>query len=253
MSVEASLVFGPLRDKVLEVRAVFPAVLLTLVAAAVGWAHDADVITVELQERGAGLVEHLRMSPQTLLLLAPVDLDADGLPAQAEIDQRRAAILVGLWDEAPISVHLESCQRSAESARLGSGVVELTAHFACPPGPRRQDFRILRVLPANYRIVVTAEGDPLSSAFAQGDHASVELPRAPAAIGGPGGADRLDGPARGLTGALAAVSALVVLGAGWMSARRPGWRGPALWTLAALAALWIARWIALVVAKVSDR
>jgi hypothetical protein len=233
---------------VLEVRAVSPAVFLTLVAA-VGWAHDADVITVEIRERGAGLEEHLRMSPETLLLLAPVDLDADGLPAQAEIDQRRGAVLAGVWDEAPIRVHSGPCLRGDESARLASGVVELTARFACPEGPRHQDFRILRVLPANYRIVVTAEGDPLASSFAQSDHASVELPRAPAAIGAPQRADRLDGLARGLTGSLAAASALLALGVGWASLRRPGWRGPLLWGLAALAALSAA----LAVAGVSDR
>ena len=129
-------------------------------------AHDADVIYVLLTDAASGALEEVvTLTAGTLTQLAPVDADGDGSLSQADLDARADAIKAGVWDQMP----LEGCTRSAERAILRDGFVELIARFACPSGPRSQEFRILSVLTSNYRVVQGLQLDGASGQyFAQG-------------------------------------------------------------------------------------
>jgi hypothetical protein len=130
------------------VRSWLPAVLLTLVSLT-AHAHDADVIFVELAGgQGGAYAERVTMTAATLGQLAPVDADGDGQLTQADLDARRDALRVGVWDQAK----LVPCTRTNETAELKPGYVELTAQFQCGAGELSQEFRWLQVLPSNYRV-----------------------------------------------------------------------------------------------------
>jgi len=132
------------------VRSWLPAVLLVLIAGAAD-AHDADVIFVELAKGpGDTFAERMTMTAATLGLLAPVDADGDGELTQKDLDARRDAVRVGVWDQALLT----PCTRANETATLEPGYVALTAQFTCGPGELTQDFRWLMVLPSNYRVVM---------------------------------------------------------------------------------------------------
>lgn len=155
--------------------------LLALLLATPAWAHDADVIYVLANEREGGVEEVVTITPGTLSQLAPIDADGDGALSQADLDARAAAIAAGVWDQIPI----DGCTRSGEAAQLHEGYVELSAAFACPNGPLSQDFKILRVLTTNYRVVLGRQADAQTGrAFAQGNVQRLDLrpgPSQPAA------------------------------------------------------------------------
>lgn len=146
-------------------------------------AHDADVIYVSARAEaapGAALVELVTLTGAALGQLAPVDADADGLLSQADLDARAGAIAAGVWDDMPLTAGGVGCPREAATATLREGYVELTATFRCGPGELSQDFRILRILPANFRVVLGSqvEGEA-GKAFAQGTLTTLKLPRPP--------------------------------------------------------------------------
>ena len=122
-----------------------PAVALLLSSGA--RAHVADEIVVAWNE--ASRTQTLTMTADTLAMLAPVDADADGELTQADLDARADAIRAGVWEQA----RLQGCSRSNERASIEPGYVALTARFDCPRGELTQDFRLLLVLPPNYRVV----------------------------------------------------------------------------------------------------
>jgi len=120
--------------------------------------------------------------------------------------------------------------RERVSATLREGFVQLEGHFRCQAGELRQDFRLLRVLPANYRVVLGSQldGEGRARGFAQGSMTAITIPR-PAAPGSWDGAQFRgafdDGVARGLS--------LLAIGAGfavWLTVG--AWRrGLAAWGL----------------------
>jgi hypothetical protein len=146
-------------------------------------AHDADVVYVLVRSRSGAateLVETVTLTASTLGQLAPVDADEDGLLGQADLDERAASLKAGLWDDMPLTAGGGLCSRSNERAWLREGFVELEAVFGCGAGELRQDFRFLRVLPTNYRVVLGSQFDgERNRSFAQGTHSSVTVPRPP--------------------------------------------------------------------------
>ena len=140
------------------VRSPLPAVatLLALVAAGQGRAHVADEIVVTLDP--VTLTETVTMTAETLSMLAPIDADADGELTRGDLDLRRDALKVGVWDQAKLT----PCTRGEEKAWLEPGYVALQAKFTCAEGELSQEFRWLMVLPPNYRVVFgnqVAKGD----------------------------------------------------------------------------------------------
>jgi hypothetical protein len=208
--------------------------LVLALASAGAAAHDADVIYVSARtgDRPGEVVEIVTLTGAALGQLAPIDADRDGLVSQGDLTARAAAIAVGVWDDMPLVAGAAACPRSQEVAVLREGFVELSARFACPAGALQQDFRILRVLPSNFRVVLGSQLDgEAGRAFAQGAVTTLPVPRPPP----PGTFSRahLEGGAReGLAavlgpGALGAL--LLVLGAA------ASWRrGLATWGLVGL-------------------
>jgi len=77
----------------------------------------------------------------------------------------------------PLLANRVPCRRSGERAILKEGYVELDASFICPKGERSQDFRILRVLSSNYRVVLGTQLEGESGkTFAQMPRTSLVLP-----------------------------------------------------------------------------
>ncbi len=139
--------------------------MLSLLLAGSAGAHDADILYVQARRtsaegpHGSEVRERLTLTAGTLGLLLPADGDGDGAVTQAELDARGAALEVGLWDAVPLSAGGAPCARQAHAARVREGFIELSATFICAPGPLRQTFTVLSLLPANYRVVVGAFGD----------------------------------------------------------------------------------------------
>ena len=157
-------------------RWLIPVLLLSALQAR---AHDADVIYV-LVKHGAQpdlLVETVTLTAPSLGYLAPLDADGDGALSQGDLDLKQRALEAGVWDDMP----LLPCDRLETKAFLREGYVELEGRFRCRPGELRQDFKILRVLPANYRIVLGSQldGEAEGRGFAQGSLTSISVPRPP--------------------------------------------------------------------------
>jgi|APLak6261679142_1056127.scaffolds.fasta_scaffold00011_3 hypothetical protein len=215
---------------------------LLVVLAAAAWAHDADVLYATVKQTGdqGQLSEIVTLTGATLGLLAPIDADGDGALSQADLDAKTKALEVGVWDEMPLTSGGQPCGRERVSATLREGFVQLEGHFRCQAGELRQDFRLLRVLPANYRVVLGSQldGEGRARGFAQGSMTAITIPR-PAAPGSWDGAQFRgafdDGVARGLS--------LLAIGAGfavWLT--MGAWRrGLAAWGLL-LAALAVGSW-----------
>ncbi|MCU0701770.1 MAG: HupE/UreJ family protein [Myxococcaceae bacterium] len=194
------------------------ACLLIALFASVALAHDADVVYARLEPGpGGSLVEIVTLTNATLAQLAPVDADGDGALTQADLDARAESVRAGVWNDVPLSAGGVPCSRSEESATLDDGFVTLTARFSCGPGDLRQDFRILRILPSNYRVVLGSQLDgERGRRFAQGVFTALEVPR-------PGPASLLDaarvqrGFERGVrdTGVVEALALLLLV---WLSA-----------------------------------
>src|SRR4051812_13717867 len=92
------------------VRFVLPAVLIAVSA----FAHDADVIYVELQNGGSGdLLEVVTLTAASLAMLAPVDADGNGELTQSDLDARTDALKFGVWEQARLSSESGACVRSA--------------------------------------------------------------------------------------------------------------------------------------------
>lgn len=167
-----------------------------LLLAGGAWAHDADILYAQARRtspqgpQGSEVRERLTLTAGTLGLLLPVDADGDGAITQAELDARRAALEVGLWDAVPLTAGGTPCERQSHVAQVREGFIELSATFICPAGPLRQTFTVLSLLPSNYRVVVGAFGDGQGGAlFADAVHPSVDFPEgeAPSRVSGFGG------------------------------------------------------------------
>lgn len=151
-------------------------ILVTLPAQA----HDADVLYARLEPGSPGtLIEIVTLTNATLALLAPVDANDDGDLTQADLDARADAVKAGVWADLPLSAGGVACTRFDESAQLEEGFVALTARWRCPEeGDLRQDFKVLRVLPTNYRVVLGSQLDgERGRRFAQGVFTALEVPR----------------------------------------------------------------------------
>lgn len=150
--------------------------------ASVARAHDADVIYALVEQHGEApnlLVETLTMTASSLGLLAPLDVDGDGALSQSELDARAGALRVGVWDDMPLSAAGTRCTFLEGKARVREGFVELAARFDCPRGDLRQEFRVLRVLPPNYRVVLGSQldGERAAQGVAQGSFMTIPVPR----------------------------------------------------------------------------
>lgn len=155
---------------------------LVLVCALPARAHDADVIYV-LVRHGAQadfLVETVTLTGASLALLAPLDADGDQLLTQGDLDAKTKALKAGFWDEVPLTAGGQPCALLEAKAFLREGFVELQAELRCAPeGALRQDFKILRVLPTNYRVVLGSQldGEGQGRGFAQGSLSTIPIPR----------------------------------------------------------------------------
>lgn len=164
------------------------AVLAVVLAAGVARAHDADIIYAQVQRSqpaGPEVRARVTLTASTLSLLLPADADGDGSVSQADLDARRPALEVGLWDAVPITAGGAPCTRKEHAAKVRETFVELTATFACPPGPLKQTYTVLSILPANYRVVLgTYEGGG-GQLFADSLRQSLEIPERGASDSGP--------------------------------------------------------------------
>lgn len=198
--------------------------LVAISLASVARAHDADVIYALVEQHTAAptlLLERLTLTPASLLLLAPVDVDGDTDVTQQELDARAGAIRAGVWDDMPLSAGGQRCRFVSGAARVREGFVELLAEFDCPAGELRQDFRVLRVLPANYRVVLGSQvdGERAARGTAQGSFTTLPVPRPlpPGAWDGAAFSRGFDaGLARGFRlDGLAALAAVLLAIAAW--------------------------------------
>ncbi len=157
--------------------------LALVLGAGVARAHDADIIYTQVRRTQADAPEVrvlLTLTASTLSLILPADADGDGAVSQADLDARRAALEVGLWDALPLTAGGAPCTRKEHAAQVRETYVELTATFTCPPGTLRQTFTVLSLLPSNYRVVLGTFGEG-GHLFADARHPALEIPeRAPA-------------------------------------------------------------------------
>lgn len=155
------------------------ALLAAISLASVANAHDADVIYALVEQRGEALTETITLTSSSLGLLAPVDADGDGALSADDLAARADALRAGVWEDMPLSSGGVRCTLGPTQARLREGFVELTATFSCPEGELRQDFRFLRVLPANYRVVLGSQvdGERGANGVAQGSFSTLPIPR----------------------------------------------------------------------------
>jgi len=162
-----------------------PGVVLAvlLLAAGAASAHDADILYSQVRRasgpQGTSEVRQvLTLTAGTLGLLLPADADGDGTVSQADLEARRLALEVGVWDALPLTAGGQPCTRASHAALLRQTYVELTATFTCPPGPLRQTYTVLSVLPAGYRVILgsSLDGEVPGSLFADAAQPSVAIP-----------------------------------------------------------------------------
>jgi hypothetical protein len=160
-----------------------PGVVLAvlLLAAGAASAHDADILYSQVRRASPAAPEVrqvLTLTAGTLGLLLPADADGDGTVSQADLDARRLALEVGVWDALPLTAGGQPCTRASHAALLRQTYVELTATFTCPPGPLRQTYTVLSVLPAGYRVILgsSLDGEVPGSLFADASQPSVAIP-----------------------------------------------------------------------------
>jgi hypothetical protein len=218
--------------------------LVAAVFAGVARAHDADLVYVLVRVPDGAppdeLLETVTLTPGALGLLAPVDADGDGVLTQADLDARGPSVKAGVWDDMPLSTGA-ACNRSAERAWLREGYVELEARFRCGAGELRQDFRFLRVLPTNYRVVLGSQLDgERNRAFAQGTLTSLVVPR-PAPPGWWSREAFAEGFSTGLARALTLLASSAVLALAFALA---AWRQALVAAAALLAGLLCGSWVA---------
>lgn len=153
--------------------------LILLLGAGAARAHDADIIYTQVRRTDPGSAEvrvRLTLTGSTLSLLVPADADGDGAVSQADLEARRPALEVGIWDALPLTAGGQPCTRQAHAAKRVESYVELTATFQCPPGPLRQTYTVLSVLPANYRVVLGSYGGEGGQLFADAVRPSLDIP-----------------------------------------------------------------------------
>jgi hypothetical protein len=157
--------------------------LALLVVARASAAHNVDVVAVELVERENTMTEIIMVSSETLMRLAPVDSDGDGLLTQGELDERVASISQGLWRDVPMRAQEVLCEVHPLTQVIDGETVVLQASFSCPAGALTQDFKVLRILPANYRVVMSSmpQGQRVSQ-VAQGSFSVLHIPRASSSV-----------------------------------------------------------------------
>jgi hypothetical protein len=166
------------RDTVNAMRWLF---LLVMLPALQARAHDADVIYVLVRHGSQPelLNETVTLTSATLALLAPLDADGDQLLSQGDLDAKSKALRAGFWDEVPLTAGGNPCALLETRAVLKEGFVELQGDFRCGEGELRQDFKILRVVPTNYRVVLGSQldGEGQGRGFAQGSLSTIPIPR----------------------------------------------------------------------------
>nr|WP_044186091.1 HupE/UreJ family protein [Hyalangium minutum] len=153
--------------------------LILLLGAGAARAHDADIIYTQVRRTDPGSAEvrvRLTLTGSTLSLLVPTDAEGDGAVSQADLEARRPALEVGIWDALPLTAGGQPCTRQAHVAKRVESYVELTATFQCPPGPLRQTYTVLSVLPANYRVVLGSYGGEGGQLFADAVRPSLDIP-----------------------------------------------------------------------------
>ena len=141
-------------------------------------AHDADLIYAQV-ERAPGsrqVKQLLTMTAATVQLLAPVDMDGDGILTDAELSARSDSIKAGIWDSLPISAGAVGCGLMSHQAKLRDAYLELRGVFDCGEGELVQTFRLLSVLPPNYKVVLgTFVNGEAGARFAQGNAQTLVL------------------------------------------------------------------------------
>ncbi len=150
-----------------------------LLCAAASSAHDADVIYARLERDSASAEVHqvVTMTAQTLSLLSPVDGDGDGRLNRAELEEKRDAIEAGVWAFMPLYAGDARCRLIRTLAHLRETYVELNGEWACPEGELKQVFRLLDVLPSNYKVVLGSQVDgERGQRFAQGSRQTLIIP-----------------------------------------------------------------------------
>jgi len=202
---------------------------LVLVSSAAA-AHDLDVVYLQLAEGDGGFVERMTMAAGTLGQLAPVDADNDGELTEADLAQRGEAVRVGVWEQMPLFAGDRPCRYFEPKVAIRDTYLELWATWACGPGELRQELKWLRILPANYRVVLGSQLDgERNRATAEGNVQTLFIPR-------PGGARR-----EGAPWPLGAVLLVAGLAAAGLSVRRRGRERRGL-QIASLVVLALAGW-----------
>ncbi len=151
-------------------------------------AHDADLIFVRFGlEADGGVHQVATLTGATLALLAPVDLDGDGVLSEDELPRVREAVEAGFWESVPLSRGDQRCALVQTEVLLQEGFVELRAQHRCPgQGPLRQQFRILSVLPDGYRVILGAQAQgEVGQRFAEGRQQTLYLELPPEENQGP--------------------------------------------------------------------
>ena len=145
-------------------------VIGALCLSSTAWSHAAVIIARNGLPVPEGLREGVTLTEGSLLKLAPIDQNGDGQVGTEELEQGSAAINAGLWLQMPIRVGEKLCEIKQLKARVENGVVQLLGLARCEAvGAARQEFRVLSVLPANYRVDVTQQiGAELKTESAQG-------------------------------------------------------------------------------------
>lgn len=169
----------------LAVRCV-PGILFCLALASPARAHDADVIYVAARhgDQVDVIVETITLTAATLARLVPLEADETGALTQEELDRRGRALVAGVWEDMPLIAGGRRCDFLDGKAWLRESFVELTGRYRCGPGELRQDFRLLRVLPPNYKVVLGSQldGEAGGRGVAQGALTMIAVPR-PAPLG----------------------------------------------------------------------
>src|SRR4029079_19540468 len=81
-----------------------------------------------------------------------------------------------IWDALPLAAGGQPCTRQSHTAKQVESYVELTATLHCPPGPLRQTFTVLSVLPANFRVVLGSYGGQGGQLFADAQRPVLDIP-----------------------------------------------------------------------------
>lgn len=142
------------------------------------WAHDLDVVYLQLAEADGGFVERITMAAGTLGQLAPVDADNDGELTDADLAQRQDAVTAGVWEQMPLFSGERACTWADPKIAIRDTYLELWAHWSCGDGELKQELKWLRILPSNYRVVLGSQLDgERGAATAQGNVQTLYIPR----------------------------------------------------------------------------